>query len=1167
MSSLVVSTIPDPNPFSASFQRLGAQGIRRSGRRAGTGKNIRWTLTLDQVLLQTREKSRASRQIGYAKRWIDLWEREQPEVKASVNALKARYRRIVGLEKYKPKEGVLRGHSPEANQATNESRQMEGGTECEVQGDGARAVADEHMSIVECKDEVRQDFLKEYRKTRCLKVGDLTQRKKPSIRSIKVHENKLLAVDELISEQYRKKRSLWNLNCLVYAGAIIVAKSAKKFPKQTATNEIKRRAEIRHLRKVVGWVRSDLAKRKEGGSMTPRQRKNREVIVKLCGSGSTRRLRLFLETKSTMLKIKTRQLREVKARQRRKKLNERYRLERTKVLGKRAERGKAAPGPTADQVSEYWGGVLGVEGEYDPDNSAITQWLEECPDCADGDDMELSEEDYAAVLKRAKNWKAAGRDGIAAYWWKAFPQANKRLWKHIRHIIGGRRVPSWLVKGRTVLIPKPGCTGKADQYRPITVLNTAYKLLTGVLTAMLQAHVESFDILPAEQKALRKGRRGCLDALLIDTMITESTKDEQRDLSVAWIDYQKAYDRVPHGWLQMVLRAIKAPENVRDCIRRLSEKWETEFSIGKEKEVRVNMHPQRGLFQGDSLSPLLFCLCILPLSHALRGTGGGFEGYLLEEPISHLLFMDDLKVYATNQEELEGVIELVDEVSEAMGMSLGLRKCAVAHMECGVCVEGSEVILRDERKIQNLRWPDVYKYLGISQLFDPNGKAIREALTTEYLKRIRIVWSSDLSAKHKVDATNTWATAVFPYFFPIMRWYRTNLAAVDAKTRSILRNNKSIYGVSACERIYLPRSEGGRGLNRVRFLWEREVVSSALYLAKTAEIDPHLNAVWQHQLYRNRQDKYTNLGEAKGIAEAYELDIEFDGREEPRKVAARLKERQYQGMRNSVRSKTIHSAYWNQVDKPGMDTRVSHAWLKDGRLMAKTESYVIALQDGVVLTRLYRARILREPISSLCRACGGGPEGVKHVLSCCPQSLWSRYKERHDRVAYQVVRMLCQHFSMGIPAKQGWGSQGMAVPMVIEDSRVKITIDQPIPTLNYIEERRPDLLVTLPEEKRMCIIEVAVAWDELVLERERQKRDKYQPLKADLGRMTGWEVLVIPVVVGCLGSIGGLVQSIMDLKIFSKTEALKLTKEIQMEALVAAVRIAKRHLSMSEGVR
>jgi hypothetical protein len=104
----------------------------------------------------------------------------------------------------------------------------------------------------------------------------------------------------------------------------------------------------------------------------------------------------------------------------------------------------------------------------------------------------------------------------------------------------------------------------------------------------------------------------------------------RKDLSVAWIDYKKAYDRVPHAWIEQVLYTINAPPQLPLCISNMFPLCKSSFELGRGcGAVKVDLEFQRGLFQGDSLSPLLYCLCITSLSAALRGTdvlpslGGG----------------------------------------------------------------------------------------------------------------------------------------------------------------------------------------------------------------------------------------------------------------------------------------------------------------------------------------------------------------------------------------------------------------------------------------------------------------------------------------------------------------------------------------------------------------
>ena len=69
----------------------------------------------------------------------------------------------------------------------------------------------------------------------------------------------------------------------------------------------------------------------------------------------------------------------------------------------------------------------------------------------------------------------------------------------------------------------------------------------------------------------------------------------------------------------------------------------------------------------DSLSPLLFCLNIAPISQALRECKG-FRMVYLDYPVMHLFFMDDLKVYAESSNALGDTLRVVDRMSRAVGL-------------------------------------------------------------------------------------------------------------------------------------------------------------------------------------------------------------------------------------------------------------------------------------------------------------------------------------------------------------------------------------------------------------------------------------------------------------------------------------------------------------------
>ena len=82
----------------------------------------------------------------------------------------------------------------------------------------------------------------------------------------------------------------------------------------------------------------------------------------------------------------------------------------------------------------------------------------------------------------------------------------------------------WLTGGKTTLLYKKGNTNEAKNYRPITCLPTYYKLLTLILTDNIYEHVTTNNILPLEQKGIRRKERGCKDHLILDKIITEDAK-------------------------------------------------------------------------------------------------------------------------------------------------------------------------------------------------------------------------------------------------------------------------------------------------------------------------------------------------------------------------------------------------------------------------------------------------------------------------------------------------------------------------------------------------------------------------------------------------------------------------------------------------------------------
>ena len=152
--------------------------------------------------------------------------------------------------------------------------------------------------------------------------------------------------------------------------------------------------------------------------------------------------------------------------------------------------------------------------------------------------------------------------------WKRTIKGNIKTWrKDLSKIEEVRRgnciyqgnVPEWMVRGRTVLIQKDTAKGaQASNYRPIACLPMMWKLLTGVMGEKLYHHLERNGLLTDEQKGCRKGSRGTKYQLLVDKAIVKNCRRRLTNLSMAWIDYKKAYDMVPHSWILKCLEMVGA---------------------------------------------------------------------------------------------------------------------------------------------------------------------------------------------------------------------------------------------------------------------------------------------------------------------------------------------------------------------------------------------------------------------------------------------------------------------------------------------------------------------------------------------------------------------------------------------------------------------------------
>ena len=413
-------------------------------------------------------------------------------------------------------------------------------------------------------------------------------------------------------------------------------------------------------------------------------------------------------------------------------------------------------------------------------------------------------------------------------------------------------MPDWLVVSMTNILPKNVDTHLEKNYRPIACQNITYKLYTGILNYFLYDHCTTNNIITVEQAGGKKGWWGCTDQLLINKMILDEVRSNRRNLFTMWFDYKKAFDSIPHQWLIEALKLAKIPMMLRNTISELMQKWATKVYLRTKENVSITdtIKYLTGVLQGDCLSLILFTLCINPLSHLLNKM---CNGYSIGPPgdrstkINHLLFVDDLKTYATNREMAEEQLEIITQFTNDIGMTFGADKCAYMYIERGQKKSLGDNITLNGLEISELKDNDSYKYLGCDEDVGYRGNLNKGRVIKEYFNRVRKIWRSELYSRNKVLAHNIFAVPVFTLTFGILNWTKEEVQSIDIKTRKILTCTGNYHRNSNVDRLYTKRENGGRGLNSIFDVFLTRIISTVEHLKVISETHKYLRLVIQHE--------------------------------------------------------------------------------------------------------------------------------------------------------------------------------------------------------------------------------------------------------------------------------------------------------------------------------
>ena len=285
---------------------------------------------------------------------------------------------------------------------------------------------------------------------------------------------------------------------------------------------------------------------------------------------------------------------------------------------------------SAEELGSLWQQFLAKKFSA----TELEQAREEYPDLGkhgiDEQDT-LIQQEYLAAVKRMKKAKATGPDGIPAEVWQNSQLAKEELFFFIRALWQTEEIPKSFALCAFVMLYKKGPKNMCSNYRALGLLNHSYKILSICLLNRLVKETSWF--LSDWQSGFRAGR-GCRDNLLLLRVLYDHIIRGDKQCAVTFIDFEAAFDSVSHKYLDKALEKAGASRKTRDIFRAIYKAAQGAALIrGVDGKIHYSkwFDIQRGVIQGDIISPVLFILALDQLVQSLDKGGQGVKVSTIHE--------------------------------------------------------------------------------------------------------------------------------------------------------------------------------------------------------------------------------------------------------------------------------------------------------------------------------------------------------------------------------------------------------------------------------------------------------------------------------------------------------------------------------------------------------
>lgn len=340
------------------------------------------------------------------------------------------------------------------------------------------------------------------------------------------------------------------------------------------------------------------------------------------------------------------------------------------------------------------------------------------------------------VISLFKNNKTPGPDSITSEFIKWFDDKNRiLLLETINATITDNHWEDSLNLARVASIYKKGDRSNLANYRPISLLQTFYKIIASLIKERIAATID-VNITKTQYGFRRK--KSTAQAIYLARRLLDISEVEGTNLTMVLLDWEKAFDKIDHFRMLEALNRLGIKGNLFKLITRIYTSPKFKVSVG-------NIHSeyntqQSGIRQGCPLSPYLFVLVMTVMFKDIRSR---LNTPKQREPInniksSEILYADDTLIFGTHTQSINKLLKEIQKESQYYNTQLNLNKC---------------INLTANRKQSNIQFSDgtllnrehkaVYLGATLSDRIDNRGEISNKlAECNNIAKKLKLFWNT-----------------------------------------------------------------------------------------------------------------------------------------------------------------------------------------------------------------------------------------------------------------------------------------------------------------------------------------------------------------------------------------------------------------------------------------